>query len=107
MDAYTAQTIPASLSITDSQGRPAEVDDVPVWASSDETVLTVEAEADGMTASIVTVAPGTARVTVHADADLGDGVVDLVGVSEDVTVTVNPNSMASVVTLELGAPVDN
>lgn len=107
MDAFTSQSIPASLTITDSQGRPAEVDGIPVWASSDETVLTVQAEADGMDATIVTVAPGTARVTVHADADLGDGVVDLVGVSEDVTVTVNPNSMASVVTLELGAAVDN
>jgi hypothetical protein len=92
------------LSITDSRGRPAPVDGVPVWASSDETVLTVTASVDGMSAVVDSVAPGTARVTVSADADMGAGVVSITGVSEDVNVT--NGSVASVMTLNLGAPVD-
>lgn len=107
MDAFTQQTIQAAVAFQDSRGRPAAVDGVPVWASSDETVLSVVAAADGLSAVISTVAPGTARITVDADADLGAGVADIVGVSEDVVVTINPNSVASVVALSLSAPVDN
>lgn len=106
-DWFTGQTASANVAFTDAQGRPALVDGVPAWASSDETVLLVTPAADGMSATVATVAPGTARVTVHADADLGAGVVDIVGVSEDVNVTVNPNTFASVVTLTLGTPTDN
>lgn len=94
------------LEIMDAQGRPARVDGVPVWASSDETVVSVVAGADGMSAVIDTVAPGTARVTVSADADLGAGVVELTGVSEDINVTLGPSHAASTMTLNLGAPAD-
>lgn len=92
------------LSITDSRGRPAAVDGVPVWASSDDTVLSVVPAADGLSAVVASVAPGVARVTVQADADLGAGVVTITGVSEDVNVT--NGSIASVMTLSLGAAVD-
>lgn len=78
-----------------------------VWASSDDTVLRVTPSADGMTASVTTVgAGGPARISVTADADMGAGVSMITGVSEDVTVTVGPNSMASTIALELGAPSD-
>lgn len=93
-----------TLSITNARGDPAPVEGVPVWASSDETVVRVTAAADGMSAVVDTVAAGTARVTVSADADLGAGTTTLVGVSEDINVTVGPNSVASVMTLSLGAP---
>lgn len=92
------------LSITDDRGRPAAVDGVPVWASSDETVLVVTPAVDGMSAVVDSVAPGTARITVSADADLGSGVQTITGVSEDVNVT--NGSVASVMTLSLGTPVD-
>lgn len=95
-----------SLSITDNRGRPARVDGVPVWASSDETVLSVAASPDGMSAAIETVAPGTARVSVSADADLGTGVIEITGVTEDINVTLGPNSQASVVTITLGSPTE-
>lgn len=94
-----------TLTITTASGAPAAVDGAPVWASSDETVLTVAAAADGMSAEIDTVAPGTARVSVTADADLGAGTVTITGVSEAVDVVLGPSSMASVMTLSLGAPV--
>jgi hypothetical protein len=106
-DINTDQNYPnAMLEITNKAHQPAPVDDVPVWASSDETVLMVTPAADGMSALIDTVAAGTARITVTADADLGDGMVTITGVSEDIHVTVGPSSMASIVTLNLGAPVD-
>lgn len=107
MDANTDQNFPnVVLTITDSKGRPAKVDGVPVWASSDETVLTVAAAADGMSAVVDTVAAGMARITVSADADLGAGVTEIIGVSEDVNVTIGPSSVATTVALNLGAPVD-
>ena len=98
------QAVP--LTITDSKGRPAQVDGAPVWASSDDTVLTVTPAADGMSADINTVAPGTARATVQADADLGAGVVTITGVTEDIVVTLGTSTQASVMTLTLGTPVD-
>lgn len=105
MDVTTDQRFPnVTLTITDSKGRPAAVDGVPVWASSDDTVLAVTPAADGMSAAVDTVAPGTARVTVSADADLGAGTVPITGVSEDVNVT--SGNVASVVSLSLGTPED-
>lgn len=96
-----------TLEITDSKGRPAAVEGAPVWASSDETVLTVTASADGMSADINTVAPGgPARVSVTADADLGAGVTQIVGFSEDINVTQGPSSVASTLKITLPAATD-
>lgn len=104
-DVTTDQFFPSVvLTITDATGAAATVDGVPVWASSDATVLAVTAAADGMSASVDTVAPGTARVSVSADADLGAGVVSLDGVSEDINVTLGPSHQATTMTLTLGAP---
>jgi hypothetical protein len=102
----TDQVVDVILAITNAAGNPATVDGVPVWASSDETVIVAAAAVDGMSAVITTVAPGTARVTVTADADLGAGVTTLTGVTEDLVVTLGPSSQASVMTLTLGAPRD-
>lgn len=96
----------AALTIADAQGRPATVDGVPSWASSDETVLKVTPAADGMSAAVDPIAAGTARVTVTADADVGAGVVTITGVSEDVTVTIGTAHQAATMTLDLGAPAD-
>ena len=106
-DINTDQFYPSVvLTITNKKGQPAAVDGIPVWASSDETVLTVTEAADGMSGAINTVALGTARVTVTADADLGAGVNTITGVTEDINVTLGPNSQASVMTLALGSPAD-
>lgn len=109
-DLTTDQNYPnVTLSIMDSHDppRPAAIDGAPVWASSDETVLVVTPTSDdGMSAIIDTVAPGTARITVSADADLGAGVETITAVSEDVNVTLSPLSKASQMTLDLGVPAD-
>lgn len=102
----TQQFASVQLSITNAAGQPASVDGAPVWASSDATVLTVVAAADGMSADVLAVAPGgPARITVTADADLGPGVTTITGVSEDITVTLDPAQQASVMTLNLGTAV--
>lgn len=95
-----------ALAITNSRGNPAQVDGVPVWASSDETVLAVTPADDGMSAMVDTVGPGTARISVTADADTGSGTKTITGVSEDVNVTLGPSSQASNFTFTFGAPVD-
>lgn len=96
-----------TLTITDAQGNPAKVDGVPVWASSDETVLTVQPSLDGMSASIGTVAPGgPARVSVSADPDLSANVGVLTGFTEDITVTQGASTAATTMVLTLGDPAD-
>jgi hypothetical protein len=108
MDAFTDQSGgAASIAIVDARGRPASVDGAPVWASSDDTIVAVTAAADGMSATFATVGPGTARLSITADADLGAGVVQISGVSEDIVVSANPNSQASAFTVSLTAPTDN
>lgn len=103
----TDQNFPnVALTITNAKGGAATVDGVPVWASSDDTVLAVLAADDGMSASVNTVAAGVARITVSADADLGAGVTEITGVSEDVTVTIGTASQATTIALNLGEPVD-
>lgn len=80
---------------------PEPVNGVPVWATSDATVLTVTATADGKGADIESVAPGgPARATVTAVNMAG---VTITGVSEEVTVT--PGVVpATVIKFNLGTP---
>lgn len=85
---------PASTQLTDSQqvtatitpvnrrGNPAAIDGVPVWHTSDATVVTVTAEPDDRSAVIRAVTSGKARITVSADADLGEGVQAIVAILE-------------------------
>jgi uncharacterized protein YjdB len=95
----------ARLLITNKAGVVTPVQSPPAWASSDPTVLTVVASADGMTAKITSVALGTgARCSVSADADLGEGVEEIVAVTEDIDVVEDPDSKASIMTLTLDPP---
>lgn len=106
-DITTDQRFPnVTLQITNAHGDPAGVDGVPVWASSDETVLSVTPSPDGLSAMVDTVAPGMARISVTADADLGAGTKTITGVSEDVNVTAGPSMQASSMMFTFGQPVD-
>lgn len=97
------QKVQLSISPTSAAGNPAPVDGVPVWASSDETVLVVTASEDGMSAEAVTTGKlGKAQVNVSADADLGEGVKTITGVL-DVEVKV---SEAVSLTVSAGTPTD-
>lgn len=93
----------ATLSIqpVDKKGNPAPVDGVPVWASSNTEVLTVEPAADGMSAVAKAVGPlGSAVVSVKVDADLGSGVTELSG-GLDVSVS---GGGATSITVTAGTP---
>ena len=78
------QAVTATVKFTDKKGKPDKVDGVPVWASDNADVAVVTAADDGMSASIVSgdltgEEPWTANITCTADADLGEGVVQLIG----------------------------
>lgn len=58
----TSGPLNGSVAFTDAAGNPTTADDVPVWASSDESVATVAAADDGMSA--VVTPTGTLGATV-------------------------------------------
>lgn len=70
----------AVLSVTpvNVKGKPAPVQN-PVWKSSDESVAVVVVDADGLSAVVVAKAPGTAQVSIVADADMSEGVSEITG----------------------------
>jgi uncharacterized protein YjdB len=72
------KTADASVAYVDAKNQPAKVDGAPVWSSSDDTVATVAASSDGMSAVVTPVNVGQAQIKVEADADLGSGVVPVV-----------------------------
>ena len=55
----------------DAKNNSALVDGVPAWASSDETVATVEVAADGLSATVTPLKIGTMTLTVTADVLIG------------------------------------
>jgi len=87
------QKVTLSVAFFDKHGHKAEVEGVPVWASSDPVIL-VEASADGMTAVATTAGErGPAQVSVTADVDLGTGVEELVGLLD---IEVIPDKAATI-----------
>lgn len=67
----------------DSKGNVARLDGAPTWGSSDETLATVVAAADGLSAVVTAVGPvGTAQINVTADARIGPEIVELSGTLE-------------------------
>jgi len=100
MTADQKVTIP--LKITKKNGSPASVDGAPVWANSDDTVGKLTVADDGMSAVLVGVVAGAARLVVTADADLGAGVTPITGALD---YTITPGALP---TIELipGTPED-
>ena len=90
------QACALAVAFVDRKGNPASVDGAPVWSVSDPTVLGIIASADGFSADIIAIGPlGNSQVSVTADADLGSGVENVIGVL-DVTV-VGSRAVAAVV----------
>lgn len=82
-----SQKATATITPVDKPGNPAPIDGVPIWASSDETIVTVEPAADGLSAVVKAVGPlGTAKVSVTGDADLSGEVKPIFG-TLDVEIT--------------------
>lgn len=107
----TSQRLPFVLDPKLADGvTSAPVDGLPVYASSDETIARVvvdPADPTGKTGWFESVAASAnlVRMSITADADLGAGVVTLTGVSEDVTVSQDPATQASVLTFSFAPAV--
>lgn len=99
----SVQQFNVTIKIVNKKGQPASVDGTPEWLSDNTDVLALTPSPDGMSCDVVAVGiPGTAKVQVSADADLGAGVESLVG-TLDVSVIAAP---ATAITLTPGAVVD-
>lgn len=109
-DFTTEQTLPVSFKIVDGRGRPANVENGPKAASSDETVVTVgdiSKEGDVWKFDINSVAEGQYRVTVTADANLDPNEVnEIVGIIEG-SVTHDARTDARTIELVAGDPIDD
>jgi hypothetical protein len=71
-----------AIQVLSLKGNPAPIDGVPVWAVSDPALLSLaDVSADGLSATVNAVGPvGTGQVSVNVDADLGEGIVPVIGV---------------------------
>lgn len=77
------KTASAAIAYVDAKGNPATVEGAPVWSSSDEAILTVAAAADGFSAVVTPVGPlGSAQIKVVADADMGEGVTEIITIGD-------------------------
>jgi hypothetical protein len=78
------QKVTVELAITDRNGNPATVDGTPEWDATPADLVTIEPAADGRSAVITSgdISGDAVLITVRTDADLGDGVRELVGTLE-------------------------
>jgi hypothetical protein len=105
LELTATQKADVNLKVTTAAGRPATLDGVPVWTSSDENVATVDPSGDGMSATVraVNADGGVCQITASGDADLGAGVVTITGFL-DVTVAPGAGGQAAVFELVAGPP---
>jgi len=71
---------PASVAYLTASNRPAKIDGMPTWGSSDTAVFEVKnIAADGLSAELwpADAADGVAELKITADVDLGAGVTNL------------------------------
>src|SRR6185437_6600421 len=74
------QQAPLAVTFADAKGAAVTLPSPPVWSASDPAVITVTASADGLTATVASVAPGTAQVNVvgtNADGKTAAGTLDV------------------------------
>jgi hypothetical protein len=97
------QFCPLALRITDRRGNPAQVQN-PVWTSSDTTIATVTPDpADPLKAVVAAVGPvGAALISFDGDADLGEGVLDIIGTLDVVVIA----GTAFAVEIQPGTPAE-
>lgn len=98
-----SQQVEVTLEAKDKKGNPAKVDGIPEWSTDNSDVLALTPAADGKSCVVAAAGPlGVGSVTLKADADMGAGVVELIGTLE-VTITAG---QATVVTLTPGEPTE-
>jgi hypothetical protein len=99
----TQEAMVTVKAIKDRRGNPARIDGVPSWATDNTDVLALTPAADGLSCKVSAVGMmGMAKVQVTVDADLGTGVVPVIG-TLDCECTAGP---ATVIELEAGTPTE-
>ena len=85
-----------TVSFVDDQGDQAQVEGDPVWTSSDPATIEVKATADPFVVTVQALGAvgAMATLTVEADADLGEGVVEVIA-SEQIQVVSGQAASAS------------
>lgn len=103
MNVKVTQKLPLSITISDAKGNAAQVDGVPAWSLTDPALGDLTVAADGMSAELAPKGPtGSCQVQVSADADLGAGVVSILG---GLDVDFLPGDAVSI-SIAAGTPVD-
>lgn len=82
----TDQKVNLKLNALTLTGKPANVDGVPLWSTSNANVISLVVSPNGLSAFAVASGAGSASVTVIADGDLTSGIKQLT-TSVDLTVT--------------------
>jgi hypothetical protein len=98
----TVQQVSIAAVFEASNGQPVNVVGTPVWASADPNIATVTPAADGLSAVVASVGPGSTTVTVTGEGDPTPG-VDTVTGSVGVEVVA---AEATQVVLNVGTPTD-
>lgn len=102
-----SQQVTLTPRFEDKKKNPARVDGVPEWFTDNTDVLALTPAADGLSCVVAAVGPLTgdgvpATVTMKADADLGQGVTDIISTTEfEIT-----GGQAVTVTMDVSAPTE-
>ena len=89
-----SQFVTLTVAPVTKAGNPAKIDGAPKWAVSNPNLLTLEVSEDGLSCKAVSTGTlGDVQINVVADADMGEGVVEITGVLE---VSVKAGAAASV-----------
>lgn len=76
-----SQEVDLAIKPVTKKGHPAQIDGVPVWSTSDPTIVALVVAADGLSCiATATENLGTVQISVTADADLGEGIQNLTGI---------------------------
>jgi hypothetical protein len=94
--------LPLAIKPLDKKGNPAQIDGVPVWESSNPAAVSLEVATDGLSCTAKAGAIGTAIITAKADADLGAGTKDIIGIYEISVVA----GEAATIEIVAGEPVE-
>ncbi len=91
------EKVQVTLAPLTAAGNPATLDGAPVWTvvSGDATI---EVSTDGLSATFISGAPNVnSQITVTADADLGEGVTNLVDTFDLAVVQASASSLGAII----------
>lgn len=93
----------ASVKFLDDDGNVAEVQGLPEWKNDNTAILAMKVAGDGLSATVAAIGGvGSGQISVVADADLGEGVEEIIGIL-DVQVK---GGKATVVQIDTGPVTD-